>query len=903
MKSTLDKEYHSFEIKEKTAIEESDGLCPPAFLNEKNEVFDKYYRKITKHVELSESMKEKRRNIFTHEEYPKYFDNENENTQRIPNPLDFENYNDYEKALKDWYTDKVKCYSSALLPTPLSGELYSPIPAKVFQGKPDAAQFRTFKAAQWPLLPNNYFEMLKLIDQNVEIDPEAQFPEQYPKREVIYMKHHISSSPQWMGQQIPQEPVPEFYDTIEEYEEAYKRWATLANEALAVKIPTVEEFEGLANIDIVERAQTEEPPAGVSRIMPEFPFDERIGELVKTAKADESKLQAVFDKIAFKPEDIEKINIECPETHNVFIQGIDAEQYLNDMVEFGEYGVAIESRSPCHPVNLHTFVPDDSSKISDKLFNNEEITIDLISEMAQLSLTDDEIILLIQTKTGEQQYGDKISIILSKQEMFQEFIKRSYKSEDIRFNFSRFLYIIISHQLNASGFKILFGSMGNKLLYSTVELLSLSSQSNVHLYPRIQSEDDKLQTINKLYLYSLLLTIFSNEETSAMYEFLRKECQKLSVRAAKCIKCEEFRNSIQRDLMMNEMNDGTRAALMIVSINAQQLHRVLFGPTFIEWINSFSESKNGIKFIQALSHSPALNALSFLFMSLATSRIAQIFQTITLQTCICLRRVLYNLLEICDDKKLSLGGTDLVDLFQIVSSSMRECVSVIVAPITAIVSSPSIISNNAQPEYQKILSAAVEKMCCGIKGSSLSQFRQQLQALMIFTKNPSCCLTMSTNSELMLAIISHLTSNDSSTAYLSWKFFMILMKDPKAVDKVYESEPIRQSICEMHSQKNDFAFRKLLNFLLHVWNDVKDTSIQKKWADIIQPSMGVIASKLGKKQISKELDIKTRTAIKEFVQFITNSKSPELKQLKEICENVAIENDQTKGKRKNKSQK
>jgi hypothetical protein len=170
----------------------------------------------------------------------------------MPGPHQFNSCEEYTVALRSWYTRAQRFFGFALLPVPVSGLFHLPEPPKIFtkEEKSDAGRFRTFKANQWPLLPENYLDMLSRVLTGAAVPPDESFAHQIPKREVIYYKHHLSASPQPLADLLPWEPLPHLYDTYADYERPFRNWASLCHSSLLGPLIPVREFESIVAIDI-----------------------------------------------------------------------------------------------------------------------------------------------------------------------------------------------------------------------------------------------------------------------------------------------------------------------------------------------------------------------------------------------------------------------------------------------------------------------------------------------------------------------------------------------------------------------------------------------------------------------------------------------------------------------------
>lgn len=884
MKTSLGQDYSSFHIEAKEEIIESDGQHAPCYLGEENQAYDKYYRIIKQPIQLTEEMHEIRKDIFTHREFAQIFNPEEEYKEPIPMPLTFNTYKEYYMALSEWHYRKIKQYSSALLPIPINGLLYAPIKAKVFtkEEKANPSRFRTFKAQQWPLLPNNYTEMLQLIEKNEEINPDQEFHEQYPKREVIYMKHHITSSPQWMEQRVPHEPIPEFYDTLEEYELAYKRWATIADEMHRNEIPTIEEMETIAMIDEVEpvKTATSEPATEV----PPCLYDKKFVEFAKNATFTESKIEPILKKFK-KPCKDEESSDDEP-VYQRFVYGVDPDKFVKDMIDFGMYRPSTSILRPCHPIDHHVYVNGDLSDAERIILNTSEFSLDIITSIIRILISNQDLIQLLKYNVNGAEASEQIFKFLTNKKHLRGFIARTELSQSIKYASSQFLLVVMTQVRDAQPLTVLLED-NIKLFHSFVNLLCVASSEVHSIYNLFDERNSKYDPIIKGYLFSIIYEIFSKESETSIYDISRAYCQRYSNEIAKLIKNDAIHEQITADLNSNTMNDGTRAALMILNISSPHVHRILFSHSFIEWINEMSKFRNGVIFIETLSYSNALDALALLITGPLGATIDGHLEQLTEQACYCIRRILYHLFSLCERINISFNGTNLVKILDNISSSQRECLSVLVAPIAQIIVQKKMISNykDQSQTFLQILQNSVTKLCNATAQSTNTQFRQQLQALMILSSEKSCSMVMSNSETFMLNVVQHLKSNDSNTMFLSWTFFEQLSKDTHAFRQVTEKEKIRVVFGDIPSAKSNIALRNMLAFSFNIWKS-GDMVLIGAWNKAVVRPVKVIASCYIDRKLRYRNDKRLQILLEQFINIIEKNKNSEFKELKEAVYSV-----------------
>ncbi|OHS94053.1 hypothetical protein TRFO_39758 [Tritrichomonas foetus] len=208
----------------------------------------------------------------------------------FPNPKFYRSKDDFLLALHNWKKNVTAFFDGFLLPQPiLSHNYYLGHPSIVVKG---TQQFRSFKPDLDPPIPINsqkLFDLLNIeylngtehlysqnhsngnnqkeIERAIEnfdeilkdenkIDEEAPFPAQTPHRNIVKIGHQMTTRQQWQDQLVPAEPFPDMYDTFEDYEKAYKKWAIVClKKSLKSDVPPPSVFEKVARIDLIENTE------------------------------------------------------------------------------------------------------------------------------------------------------------------------------------------------------------------------------------------------------------------------------------------------------------------------------------------------------------------------------------------------------------------------------------------------------------------------------------------------------------------------------------------------------------------------------------------------------------------------------------------------------------------------
>ncbi|KAH0785393.1 hypothetical protein GPJ56_010804 [Histomonas meleagridis] len=178
--TTLSYKYDFIEIPEHEQNEQVGGMEVPVYISPKKTPLDKYYNSIEGTIFATSNAKPVI-NCFTQDKFlPIFRPQDQPDLSTVPNPKNYASFHDFSMAFEQWYRKAIVFFSPVILPNPLSGEFYLISMPKIFERdeRNNPGRFRTFKPELWPLLPQNYLDMVdKIYDSNSKIDPDELFKE------------------------------------------------------------------------------------------------------------------------------------------------------------------------------------------------------------------------------------------------------------------------------------------------------------------------------------------------------------------------------------------------------------------------------------------------------------------------------------------------------------------------------------------------------------------------------------------------------------------------------------------------------------------------------------------------------------------------------------------------------
>ena len=312
----------------------------------------------------------------------------------FPDPTNFKSKIEFENACIHWKNNIQNFFSGKSLPHSIISYFYYPSLPSIFI--PGTPQHRAFKSKIHPPIPFNLLKLFELLSKDDPIDGDEPFPKQTPNRDIVKYSDQVTSDPQWQTQLIPQEPMPFLYNTFEEYENAYKKWANIVSKSNPkvktnfisnsqsksekssfLTIPPAKNFQSFLKIDYVTQEKNnpdiikkrtrfgKKHPKLIKKQDNPFQWVEDAksnyikNNSTKNRKSDQKEmsfferrkiskyLKSIYKGINNLDESSESNESLNPCSRYYFI-GFDGEKFINDFKEFGIDTRSIQSSSPIY---------------------------------------------------------------------------------------------------------------------------------------------------------------------------------------------------------------------------------------------------------------------------------------------------------------------------------------------------------------------------------------------------------------------------------------------------------------------------------------------------------------------------------------------------------------------------
>ncbi|OHT09216.1 hypothetical protein TRFO_21949 [Tritrichomonas foetus] len=826
-------------------IPESDGVEVPVYLDGLNQPYDKFYRKISKPFFNNDSINSFAVNIFTQERIPLVYNPEDVIMIDFPNPMDFMTKNEYYMAIQRWYKYMCTFFSSVQLPIPISGEFYIPLLPKIFtkEERNDPGRYRTFKPNLWPLLPTNYLSMIDMLINHDNIDPNGEFGEIIPKRNPILYKYHITSDEQWQSSLMPKEPDPIIYNNFEEFEDTFIRWASLTYSS--IKTPTIppNQFTKLFGVDIAE--QSKEGPRPV----------------LKEAKPTKLNMFSEFTS-CLKPNNTNLISNSLVKT----LQTLLIRKPHKENVKFSYFGVSSSFQDEMENFGYSTFNDSKPFAIYRPLFYSQKVNIiddvNIYIVKVSNSTNNYELLLDLASHTVEMGDLDKIMNTSICGTNYAQIIARDKKllnyildmDSITQYHSVRVSMILISIFKNDQSYSIMKHISSDMTFFQKL-LVNLSTTID----PRISilSMSDRLQAIDcadifRFYCYSQLLDMITKYCNSGLYKAIIGKCREFSLETAKYL----YNNPKYVEDIRNHFPNLRKILFLSGS---QQIHRILLGDDFLNWI----DINSSFTLIQTIVHNSAMYQASMIFLKNAKNLITSDFITKCGDlTCLFIYQMSCYLIAIGESLSINFYCTNFNDVVNIVGTSKKKSIVSLTAPLTTLL----LLTKRNDQEFIDLISKTSSYI-----GKNISEdvilYLEQIKSLLIFSKNSQCCLSMSKEENLIKRVVGHLIENDLSISHLSWRFFTHITANNDALLQVLSYPYVGSMLASVTTSGNVYALQRMLKFTVISWRK-KNPLISGKLCGLLLPAIGRIVCLYKTRHVVFKDNNKVRELIEIFIHQI-----------------------------------
>ncbi|KAJ3435332.1 sca1 complex scaffold protein scaa [Anaeramoeba flamelloides] len=188
----------------------------------------------------------------------KFAPKKSEEISPFPQPDQYETFNEFEQAILDWKKETEKGIGYLQIPKPMGRTYSRPYFGGTSNTSDPKSDSRTSVSSIGSISEGNRGSMdsrgsignrMSTTDKNFsdnstsnsrfseQIDPFKQMPKTMPGTNLLMIEKN-----EWQDQLIPTEPDPLFYDTLEEYENAYLKWGEAVLKTTEILPPHPSQF-------------------------------------------------------------------------------------------------------------------------------------------------------------------------------------------------------------------------------------------------------------------------------------------------------------------------------------------------------------------------------------------------------------------------------------------------------------------------------------------------------------------------------------------------------------------------------------------------------------------------------------------------------------------------------------
>ena len=853
-------------------VPESSGNEPPTYLDKNNKPRDKFYRLIAGLNFDPDQDQYRKEDPIRHTSIPLIYHVPGE-PMPFPCPADFEEDVDYEGAVKNWFYDIRTRFSSTMLPVPITGEFFVPKGPKVFkpEEKTDASRFRTFKAAVWPLFPENYMEMLNIIFKQRKVKGEEPFPHQIPRRDTILYRHHVSSELQWQSQLLTHEPVPEIYESFEEFEMSYKNWQSVVLDEVEKPIMTPKQFAQLLGLNVVK---TEEPGTGSDDLT-----------------SPRESPRELWAKRVRKPKNIDKIEKWCqkakeileqpeepatPQWEVLMVTGLtmSPSQFVRDMENYGEHVTKEMMDQPNHPIGyLRVFEQTVTHEmIFENVLNSHMFELSMLMQLMECQLTAAQLCELMTKKVDGKLFVNVLDEP-GNAYILKTIFPVAYRSLNYAHRVSLFVHAIFQYDKQCK-LEEVWNPHGDLVRFrQLVVLLSFTTDARVWILPLLGNEVQKADMINLVYFLSMFLEVMKNYQGATYYIEAMAKLREVSYELATALKDPNFRLSIRNNQL---------ALLMLLACDSRQIHRMLLGEDFLVWLNEMSQRKEGVIAIQSIIHGPAMRSALMLFLQVGYTYMRQVVPTMT--------SYLSSLITaICDTIRGYRSQSPIKIRGQKVLQTLEACMertSIVTIrtsmSLAALLLDPNFIENLSETSSFQLIGEALGKLCATITGEDTELYQWQMRLLAMFVSDVRCAMAMVNTKGFASVLVTFIDSLDPITFNLTWQIIDSLATEEHAMRILFKCKEFPAAVVTIPNKiVNDQVTmardpasnrRSLLKFLKFSTRALNFPGVvSTTYGDLMVPCIGSVVRLYKGRKLVFENDHVTIKALEDFVQLCTET--------------------------------
>jgi hypothetical protein len=701
----------------------------------------------------------------------------------------------------------------------------------------------------WPLLPNNYLDMIHIVSERGTIDPDATFREQIPKRDPIFHKHHLTQDPQWEGQVIPIEPVPTLYDSYVNFKKAYQDWATISHHISTIPLLRPADFGAVARLPPISA----QPFGSLSICAPEITGrvapPSLTGDLdlswSRTGVSDPSSTARQLSILSGPRPPDDSSRLHGPAVIEVL--GINAHDFLNRHTTVGWRLSDLEGDEHIRPAVVYFGTPVPSvSPLQQALLTASSYDSSLLESVLQYDLTRAQLDEVMSTKINNTKAAVFLSQVIASGQSIGQLAEFAQISDACRFRVSLLLAAVLQHCPNSEILPRVAGSP--EIFHAVVVYLNITSRHREQLLPLIADQSREFQNVNCLYLYSVFLAIMRDSRAVPFFRNALEPCRQLLTAVVPWVA-----SSLPAFRAASAGSPHFHALVMLLRVQSAWLHRVLLADNFLDWMPP--------RLLCAIQHLPVVGVAATAFIaSLSRPRDLRVWLAqLTEAHCSVILAIFQELRQRADEGRLLVPGPSLLALLEAVLELNSPSVLRLATPLAQLLGSSESLLGWGDPAGLKRLSNCLlvfyktvwaewtaylpktEKEKIKIEPPPLPNLpRLPITLLLSVAGEEGCARAIVNDKDGFEPVVENLVlPPDASLIHLNWDFLAKIVCAPETLEHVLKTYP---KLMATITNNDQIVLKKFIEFSLAVLRRPDRTiGITTAFCSAMKPFLGQLS--------------------------------------------------------------
>lgn len=727
---------------------------------------------------------------------------------------------DYETRIHAWKSRIETLIKNILLPRKIVSKVFIPLRPSLIEV--NTPIYRKFDPAKNPLQPKNFLRMISKFFSDQRVDISEILPVQIPKRDTVMLLHHMTVDRQWQSQSIPPEPNYLLYENFEDYEHAYLNWYEITHGS--VSIQDARDFKN--NIKV------------------EFANHQTIGKIEKeTQEKSQPDLIYSYDWVKGLKKPNDSINLDLfyeptnpPEKENILAEnmvfGVDKDEFLNQMIYFGEYQPKIKSNGPQHAFKvLHYPIKSyDQEELQNVINTNPFKIFNYCIDEKQLSS-------LLEATTNNTSPIVKLINSFNHIELNQ-YLDIADNSSCHAYRISYFFKLMMKYPKIRLFMLNIFKNPDNiDFLYRFVRIFLVLCHENIRLHKRPENCSHFSISVEQVHLLSILINLQLSppftEFDCELHRLCRVELANIASFLQNPIICVGLMKSLKNDVYSPTSFD----ICTLSSIPSDQILNLLLKDQILETVIEASEYKIGRYFLNSIMYMiSGWFAHNFILQSrnFKQNVIFKISATASQFISIILNQ--YGRYVCQGNCPPQLDHIN--DILQVILHGYSKRFLPIINSIIRLMNQIKLTDSDSY--YEGLAGSFLGQICVQALCGSNINVEECFEILMQCTNFPNFSSQILFNGEFVHLLLDNLITGTRKSMAAAWKIFNAAEKNKNAVISTFSLPDCQIKFQKMAETQNPFVFRKFCKFIMTLTR-IGGFGLLDKFLPLIAPKMGSFA--------------------------------------------------------------